>query len=276
MDASNFSHNVFTTVYTNDLESIIEDLNSGKLGKKQGAEKLREITQRLNEPVVNKKAIPGFLPSDKNIYRGVSGLARLGSGPAAMTLSDSKAMNLPPPIDSSSDKILVSRDRLVTVLSRLGLTQSETGDDVSYMIQQLWKEAVKYVVTGEEKNDNQKSGSIIDEIELGVLKWVLFGVPSNQPSWFSKICCMPCSSVPEPATYPENHPANSMKQKGGEMVSHDVYNCLLCRNATGCLVLGQDQVEKPPKIAERQETVSDDEAVEEGMEVDGLVDQLML
>lgn len=253
MDASNFSHNVFTTVYTDDLESIISGLSSGKLGKRQGAEKLRDISQRLNEPVINKKAIPGFLPSDKNIFRGVSGLARLGSGPSAMTLSDSINMKVSPPIDSNSDKILISRKRLLAVLNRLGLKESETGDSVGYMIDQLWMEAAEFVE--EEDDDDAENGKgSMDKIELGVLKWLLYGVPANQPSWFSKAFCLPCSKIPKTPTYPE-HPVENMKQKSGEMVSHDVYNCLLCRNSTGCLVLG-----KPGKT--KQEIASDEEGFE--------------
>jgi hypothetical protein len=50
-----------------------------------------------------------------------------------------------------------------------------------------------------------------------------------------------------------------MKQKPGELVSHDVYTCLLCRNATGCMeVDGMD----PEQKLELEETPSD-----EGMEL---------
>lgn len=254
MDASNFSHNVFTTIYTEDLESVIEELSSGKLGKKQGAARLREISKKLSEPVVNKRAIPGFLPSDKSVWRGVGGLARLGSGASAMTLSDSRNMKLPPPIDSNSDRILISINRLLLVLGRLGLLQTEDGDDITHKVKQLWKEASAHMKDGDV--DEEWAGKW-DEIELGVLKWTLYGVPSNQPSWISKTFCMPCSRVPKPRKYPE-HPADKMKKKVGELVSHDVYTCLLCRNATGCMEVGEIDQQEP----EEDETPSD-----EGMEL---------
>jgi glyoxylase-like metal-dependent hydrolase (beta-lactamase superfamily II) len=252
MDASNFNRDVFTTIYTADLESVIEQLSSGKLGKKEGAAKLNEIAKRLSEPVVNKRAIPGLLPSDKNIWKGISGLARLGSGASAMSLSDSRNMKLPPPIDSNSDRILVSINRLLLVLGRLGLLQTEDDDDITHKVKQLWTEASAHIK--DEDADTEWVGKW-DEIELGVLKWTLYGVPSNQPSWFSKAFCMPCSNANKPRIYPE-HPADHMKQKSGELVSHDVYTCLLCRNATGCMeVDGMDQEQTP----ELEETPSDEQ-----------------
>jgi glyoxylase-like metal-dependent hydrolase (beta-lactamase superfamily II) len=270
MDAANFNHDVFTTVYTLDLENVIEQISSGKLGKKQGASKLREMADKLNQPVVNRRSIPGYLPSDKNIWRGVSGLARLGAGPSAMTLKDSRIMKLPPPIDSNSDKVSVSLKRLLLVLGRLGLLESSEGgeENMTYMFQEFWREASKHT---REINDSEE-GYHIDEIELGVLKWVMYGIPAKQPDWFSKTFCMPCSKVPEPQEFPQ-HPANSMKQKSGEMVSHDVYACLLCRNATGCLHIynvreqnvGDNQRKQHPKLVIKTESVSDDEA---GTEID--------
>jgi glyoxylase-like metal-dependent hydrolase (beta-lactamase superfamily II) len=263
MDASNFNRDVFTTIYTADLESVIEQLGSGKLGKKEGAAKLNEIAKRLSEPVVNKRAIPGLLPSDKNIWRGISGLARLGSGASAMTLSDSRNMKLPPPIDSNSDRILISINRLLLVLGRLGLLQTEDDDDITHKVKQLWTEACAHMK--DDDTDAEWVGKW-DEIELGVLKWTLYGVPSNQPSWFSKTFCMPCS--PKPRSYPE-HPADHMKQKSGELVSHDVYTCLLCRNATGCMeVDGTDQ----EQIPELEETPSD-EAMELSINVVDDIDE---
>eukprot|EP00980_Cylindrotheca_fusiformis_P020711 scaffold7738_cov133-Cylindrotheca_fusiformis.AAC.20 len=257
MDANNFNRDVFTTIYTEDLESVIQDLASGKLGKNEGAAKLREMSTRLSIPVVNKRAIPGFLPSDKNIWKGVSGLARLGSGPSAMTLSDSRKMKLPPPIDSNSDRILISMNRLLLVLGRLGLLQTEDGEDIEHKVKQLWTEASDLMNDGDADTE---WGEKLDEIELGVLKWTLFGVPSNQPSWISKNFCMPCSKVPEPREFPE-HPACHMKQKAGELVSHDVYTCLLCRNATGCLDVDELDQEIQPASSE---TPSDEDV---GLEV---------
>lgn len=47
---------------------------------------------------------------------------------------------------------------------------------------------------------------------------------------------MPCS----PGTFKsavdgEEHPASEMTKKNGDLVSHDIIECYLCRNATGCV-----------------------------------------
>ena len=47
---------------------------------------------------------------------------------------------------------------------------------------------------------------------------------------------MPCS----PDTFKsdvkdEQHPAAAMTKKSGDLVSHDILECYLCRNATGCV-----------------------------------------
>jgi glyoxylase-like metal-dependent hydrolase (beta-lactamase superfamily II) len=230
LDVHDINRDVFTTFYTADLETLIAGLDQGEMTKKDAIQQLREFQTKLDQPVVNRRPIPGYLPSDKNIYKGVCGLALLGSPPSGLSLSDSRTMKLPPPMDSNSDRILISRQRLTTVLERLGLfSLEEGGDDIRAMIVQLWKEAREYQ---QDKSDVEIDGN--DEIELGILKWVLWGVPANQPSWFSKICCMPCFKIPDPQTFPD-HPAGTMKKKAGDLVSHDVMKCLLCRNATGCV-----------------------------------------
>ena len=239
---------VFTTVYTSDLESVIEDLMAERITKHEAGDRLRDMTQRLEEPVINRRAIPGFLPSDKSIYRGIAGFVLLGSRPSAMTLTDSRTMKMPPPMDSNSDRILVSKDRLLLVLVRLGLLDSQNAA-VGRMIGLLWKEMEEYVsVEGPRTRYCDIESSSIDEIELGVLKWTLYGVPSNQPSWFSKIFCMPCSSLPEVREFPA-HPASKMKQKAGDLVSHDVLLCPLCRTCTGCLCenRGEPKLENDPR-----------------------------
>lgn len=240
MDAKNVNDSVFTTVYTADLETLIEDLSSGKIRKKKALDQLKVMTRRMETPVVNKRAIPGFLPSDKNIYRGICGLAILGSKPSAMTIKDSRRMKIPPPMDYNSDKILVSMKRLILVLTRLGLSQTNDGEDVSVIINKLWREANEYCNPKEcGKGYNSvdiESSQWHDKIEIGMLKWLMYGVSANQPSWFSKAFCMPCSPdiTKNNVVYPE-HPASEMTKKSGDLVSHDIIECYLCRNATGCV-----------------------------------------
>jgi len=244
LDAKSINETVFTTVYTADLKALIEDLSAGKIKKKKALEQLQTMTRKMEAPVINRRAIPGFLPSDKNIYRGICGLVILGSKPSAMTISDSRRMKIPPPMDYNSDKILVSMKRLILVLTRLGFSRTSDGIDVFIIIQKLWTEANEYCNPKERgKGYNSldiESSHWHDEIEIGLLKWLMYGVSANQPSWFYKVFCMPCS----PSTgetqrvYPE-HPGSKMSKKSGDLVSHDVTECNLCRNATGCVQLGK-------------------------------------
>jgi hypothetical protein len=73
-----------------------------------------------------------------------------------------------------------------------------------------------------------------DQVELGVLRWMLYGVEAQQPSWFSKFC-MPCGTTQKAAKKRE-HPIHNLKLRrtGGEFVRHDPLTCLLCRSAAGC------------------------------------------
>lgn len=241
MDAKNVNDRVFTTVYTTDLEDLIEDLSTGKIRKKKALDQLKVMTQKMEKPIVNRRAIPGFLPSDKNIYRGICGLAILGSRPSALTVSDSRKMEMPSPMDYNSDKIRVSMKRLILVLTRLGFTQTSEGHDVSMIIKKLWREANEQYFNPKECGKTYNSVDVEvfpwrDEVEIGMLKWHMYGVSSNQPSWFSKAFCIPCS----PGTFKSDteeteHPASAMDKKSGDLVSHDIIECYICRNATGCL-----------------------------------------
>jgi glyoxylase-like metal-dependent hydrolase (beta-lactamase superfamily II) len=255
LDASDVRRSVFTTVYTADLEAVIEDLSSGRIDRRHAMDQLRTMRMRMEEPVVNKRPIPGFMPTDKHIYRGICGLAVLGSRPNAMTVSDGRTMKLPPPNDYNSDRTLVSMNRLILVLTRLGLIHTADGEDISFMIRQLWREAnecinPKQYQKQQEQQRNSYNGVDVesgdhwhDEVDLGMLKWLMYGVTANQPSWFSKIFCMPCSSLPQTQYVFPEHPASKMKQKSGDLVSHDVLTCYLCRDATGNVQVPTSRVE---------------------------------
>jgi len=273
MDAKNVNDSVFTTVYTANLEEVIEDLSSGRIKKNQALEQIQSMKQKMEAPVVNKRAIPGFLPSDKNIYRGICGLAILGSKPCAMTVLDSRKMKIPPPMDYNSDKIRVSMNRLILVLTRLGLTETGEGEDVSIIIKKLWIEANEYCnpqECGKSYNTvDLESNHWHDKIELGMLKWLMYGVTANQPSWFSKVFCMPCGSDTSKSdvVFPE-HPASAMTKKSGDLVSHDIVECFLCRNATGCLQFQRNTMmsssSENNSIISLKETESDESCPSDG------------
>lgn len=278
LGASDVNREIFTTVYTADLETIIDELASGKIRKNKAINRLRELKLKMKEPVINRRPIPNALPSDKHIYQGVAGLALLGSPPSAMTFSDSRTMNVAPPIDSNSDRIRVSMKRLIIVLERLGALSNEEAV-AEGMIRQLWKEAGVYMQDGEGNHKSYGASTDVesnasDEIELGILKWVLYGIPANQPTWFSKTCCMPCSRVPPPREFP-NHPAKSMKQKTGNLVAHDVYTCALCRSATGCAYADDEGVTERNRGLVLKETLSEESLDENGLEMEELANQLL-
>jgi hypothetical protein len=56
-----------------------EALRSGKINKADGLEQIQSVNTRQKRPVVNKRAILGFMPLDKKICRGICGLTVLGS-----------------------------------------------------------------------------------------------------------------------------------------------------------------------------------------------------
>ncbi|KAG7353800.1 hydroxyacylglutathione hydrolase [Nitzschia inconspicua] len=234
LNATIVNKKVFTTVYTEDLENLVNALSNGDISKAEALEQIQLLDDKLDQPVVNKRAIPGFLPSDKNIYRGICGLTILGSKPAALTISDSRRLNMPPPVDANSDKILVSEQRLIRVLGRLGMLRTLDGNDVSAMIRRLWEEANEYCSPRRDDNDgDEERAHWHDELEIGMLKWIMYGVSANQPSWFSKMFCMPCSNHPGSSLVFPDHLASKMNQKSGDLVSHDILACYLCRNVTG-------------------------------------------
>jgi glyoxylase-like metal-dependent hydrolase (beta-lactamase superfamily II) len=246
LDAHDLNTPIFTTVYSADLNSIIEDLDKGKIDPQRAAFRLRQLKTLLDVPVVGRRPIPGTLPSDRTVYKGLLGLALLGSSPTALTPSDSPTMKLPPPIAASSDMIIVSKKRLISVLYWLGLlTKENEGKRTVAMIEKLWKEAREYESTlpsfdeTSVQNDSRYASvdlessatGLDDKVDLGSLKWIIYGVPSQNPTYFPKFC-MPCAKP----VIPDEHPIHKsgMEKEHGELVRHDIFTCFLCKGATGC------------------------------------------
>jgi len=258
LDSSDVSSSVFTTVYAFDLDSIIDDLNSGSISRQTAAERLKDMKSKVHKPIIGRRPIPATLPSDHAVYTGLLGLALLGSSPTALTISDSRLMNLPPPVNTSSDLIGISKKRLVLVLQRLGLIGNDSeGRRLVAMIHQLWKEANESntkIATSDlelrvvnkstyDSVDVETSTIIEDQVELGVLKWLIYGIPSKAPTFASQYC-IPCSKQPV-QPYDKSHPVSEsgMRPHSGELVRHDVFSCKLCRSATGCpMVVESEEV----------------------------------
>ena len=77
VDADDVAKTVFTTVYTSDLDALIHDLSSGKLAPEDVANQLESLKARLKEPVIRRRPIPGTLPSERVVFKGLIGFALL-------------------------------------------------------------------------------------------------------------------------------------------------------------------------------------------------------
>lgn len=247
LDANDINSQVFTTVYSTDLDSIIADLDAGAVNPRKAAERLRRLKQKLDSPVVGRRPIPGTLPSNRVIYKGLLGLAILGSSPTALAPSDSKAMKISPSVGDSSDDIVVSKKHLIAVLYWLGLlTDVNDGNRIVKIIERLWSEArelesnqasIKREDVTYDTVDVEASATTValhDKVDLGTLKWLLYGIPRQQIKSFPQFCS-PCAK-PKYEEKPEDHPIETcgMLPENGEFVRHDIFSCMLCRVGAGC------------------------------------------
>lgn len=243
---------VFTTVYTSNLDEIISSLKSGSISSVEASDRLTQLKTQLDAPVVSRRPIPNTLPTDRAMYLGVLGLALLGSPPCGMTVSDSREMNLPPPVDGS-DHILVSCCRLIDILGKLGLLENKRKDkvDLKEVIRLLWREAQSSDGNKHELSlgsnydataDVETASNNNDWVELGYLKWALYGAAMNQPSWFTKLC-HPCGGGSKNGSGngtrrprgTQKAPKTKMRVSNGELVGHDIKNCPMCKGLLGNL-----------------------------------------
>ena len=293
MDANDVNRSVFSTVYSSDLDAVISDLQSGKVSGASAARRLLDMRTKLEEPVVTRRPIPGTLPSEKNMYLAVVALALLGSPPSGMTVRDGLAMNLPVPVDSS-DEIIISKQRIISMLSLLGLLdgpsssiasdnkENEDEPCIVEMIEILWREAhfdseainSSDLVLSDEGKMNEAAdledsvGDKEDGIELGLLKMTLNGAALNQPSWFKKYC-LPCGSKANAqSAIPVPPSVAKMRRSGGELVRHDIHACPMCRDVVtgsafisdGALIPDADEEEE--EIGQDGNVGSDDDDFE--------------
>jgi len=114
------TQSVFTTVYSSDLQSIINDLRQGNVTPNSAADKIESLPNRLDEKLIGRRAIPSTLPSHKNVYLSVVALTMLGSSPSAVTISDANVMNMTKPVEYT-DRILISKGRVRDVVHSLSV-----------------------------------------------------------------------------------------------------------------------------------------------------------
>lgn len=136
------NHSVFTTVYTDDLQKLIQQLQgNNKMSNMQVAAHLQEMICKMRYPITQKSynlsqssSVNGtsasngsqsniFSPQNKLIKDAITALSILGSPPQALTFSDSIKMNLPPPLlkGKKCGFTPVRYSRLVKVMEALGL-----------------------------------------------------------------------------------------------------------------------------------------------------------
>lgn len=204
---------IFTTVYSDDLRAILQDLRSGKLDPVSAADQIETLDSKLDENLIARRPIPSTLPSHKNVYLGVLATIVLGSAPAAVTLSDANIMNMAEPV-KSTDEILISKSRVISALRQFGLLSGGGAVHLEDIIALLWDEAR---LDNNSKENDVESSTDNDLIELGLLKLSLFGVALNQPSWFSKFC-VPC--IPSKPEYDEDSwvTTSRLKRTKGELL----------------------------------------------------------
>ncbi len=219
---------VFTTIYSDDLNTILQALRSGKIDPVSAADQIEALESRLDENLIARRPIPSTLPSHKNVYLGILAITILGSAPAAVTLSDANIMNMAAPVDST-DEILISKSRLISALREFDLLSGGETVRLEDIIALLWDEARLDNKSKEEASTTDVESSIDNDfIELGLLKLSMFGVAMNQPTWFSKYCA-PCRQ-PQPE-YDESSWVTTckLKRSKGELQRHDPKTCLLCQ-----------------------------------------------
>ncbi len=248
---------VFTTVYAEDLNRIIDQLNTGRLDNVAAAYHLSKLSEKLEQPLVQRRPVPNTFSSEKKMYLGLLAMAILGSPPSCMTSSDSKKMNMPAPV-KSSDFLMISKKRLISSLFRLDLLVNCSNihdlenNDMIQIINLLWEEA-RAEFEGLQLNDEQSDLEVQKEdndlLELGALKLLLYAVPYNRPSWFSKFC-MPCDEKEKVRYIKSSERVETMKLKkrsGGELVRHDIGKCPLCHDILGAPPVEPMQASSPEK-----------------------------
>jgi len=261
MNTWNITHDdiskpVFTTVYSHDLEDIINDLRNNYISRKAAADRLSKLSSQLDEIQTTRRPIPNTLPKDKAIWLGTLALAILGSPPCAVTRSDANKMNLPQP-RIHSNSIQISRQRLLLVLIRLGVIDSMICEEAR-LINLLWKESSwdDSTILEESNTDYDTSQhnydsaienghveTVQDLIELGYLRQELFGIPLTPPSKLPS-CFRPKGSHPTSRGSDRDgireRNLKNMKRATGELLRHEIESCKICKYTVGCPILDYD------------------------------------
>lgn len=250
---------VFTTVYSTELQQVIQELQNNTMDAKTAAERLVQLPESLNEDVIGRRPVPGTIPSGRAVYRGLLAFVLLGSPPTVLCSSDAIALKLDEPNDTDSEIIRISKTRLIAVLHSLGLLQDDDGAQLVAIIHQLWRDTIDYDFgTKEDKSRDEEHSRESDTVELGDLKWVLYGIPRRPRQSFGSYC-LPCRRPVDDRPQPPHPACRMLRHSGtlhgrilicflqfgltkGELVRHDIFSCPLCRDATGNAAIQSEEV----------------------------------
>lgn len=110
------------------------------------------------------------------------------------------------------------------------LSRSDSSPRVEVIINLLWREAridaeLKLDIEYSNGADVECSITCEDEIELGLLKFALYGVVLNQPAKM----CLPCNSRPQYDALSWVS-TSKLRRTSGEMVRHDAETCFACKD----------------------------------------------
>lgn len=261
------NYNVFTTLYTQDIQSLSSQLRLGQISPIDAAAKLESLGENLKTPVVYRRPVPNTLPSEKSIYLGLVALILLGSPPCALTFSDAHTLNLEYP-HKNSDYIMIRKSHLKKVLTKLGVLHPNNHySDESKMIDLLWEQASYHDSTRDmelttaiedELNNGEEQN---DELELGFLKLELYRISENshhnnntmQGAGGGNIVCCGSNTTGTGTimnkgpkvfeTRPEfqqtnemlNQKLKKMKQSHNELLRHEADQCVICQRSSGCV-----------------------------------------
>jgi len=259
LTTTDIQRSVFTTLYTADLEDLIKELKASAskmdedkkakpISNKETAIRLLHMKRRLEKSVVTRRSVPDSLPSPEQMFQGAMALAILGAPPSAMTPSDAERMNLPKPVNDA-DYLLVSKTRVMQTLFYLGLIPDTTHCLESHAFSLLWEVAQCGDLSLEVENSHsletgtphQNSSSLSDVLDLGLLKYTLFGAIAKRKAPFWSSLCLPCSPPPSQVLPPLPPASKRRRRTGAELIRHDMQKCFMCKDVIGCPHLGHDE-----------------------------------
>ena len=92
-----------------------------------------------------------------------------------------------------------------------------------------------------ERRSQKDKNSDDDFIELGILKLCLYSIPFGMPRGLLR--CMPCGSTSKASESAMKEDRMKIRRSGGELISHDVSMCSICRNSVGCPACSMAEME---------------------------------